>query len=62
MSEEQTSEKRFFWISMGYATFGVESTNGVVTKAAPIARWMIGKTLEQIKSHLVKHKANVVEL
>lgn len=36
---------RFFYINIGYAVFGIESDNNIITKTAPIAKWMIGKTL-----------------
>lgn len=39
-----TPPVRGVWISLSYATFGIEvAEDGYVEDAAPIARWMIGK-------------------
>jgi len=54
--------RRLFWISLNYATFGIESDNNTVVHAAPIARWMVGKTLSEIKPWLIKRGAKVVEV
>lgn len=53
---------RFFWVNIHYATFGISSENNIVTDAAPIAKWMIGKTLQEIKPWLLNKKAKVIEL
>jgi hypothetical protein len=53
---------RFFWVDIHYATFGIEANNNTVTLAAPIAKWMIGKTLQEIKPWLLSKKAKVIEL
>jgi len=34
---------RLIWVSLPYATFGIITREGMVTGAAPIARWTIGK-------------------
>lgn len=54
--------KRSFWVSLNYATFGVESDNSIVINTAPIAKWMKGKTLKEIKPWLVSKGAKVVEI
>lgn len=36
-------------IELSYAVFGIETRGDVVMKAAPIARWMRGKTLERVE-------------
>ena len=54
-------EVRHFWVDIGYGTFYLGAKNGVVIEAAPIANWMINKTLEEIKPWLVKREASVVE-
>lgn len=33
----------WIWISLHYATFGVEVRDGRIVDAAPIARWAVGK-------------------
>jgi hypothetical protein len=38
------SERRLLWISLTWATFGLDVVDGLVTEAAPIARWCKGKT------------------
>lgn len=54
---------RAFWVDIGYACFGIASDGeGVVREAAPIAAWMIGKTLQEIKPFLLKRRAKVMEL
>jgi len=54
---------RVFWVDIGYACFGIASdSRGVVREAAPIAAWMIGKTLAEIKPFFLKKRAKVVEL
>ena len=54
--------RRSFWISLSYATFGVESENNIVINTAPIAKWMKGKTLQEIKPWLLSKGAKVIEL
>jgi hypothetical protein len=51
-----------FWISLDYATFGVLCKGEIVIEAAPIASWMIGKSLKEIKPFLLKRRAIVQEL
>lgn len=46
---------RWAYISLPYATFAVELKGDHVAEAAPIARWMIGKSLEFV-SMWVKSK------
>jgi len=53
---------RCFYISLPYATFGIISSEGKIIEAAPIAAWMIGKTLQEIKPWLVKRRAVVKEV
>lgn len=53
---------RGFWVDIGYATFGIFSENNVIMDTAPIAHWMVGKTLQEIKPWLIKKKAKVIEI
>lgn len=53
---------RSFWIDIHYACFGIISQDGIVTDTAPIAAWMKGKSLQEVKPWLVKKKAVVEEL
>jgi len=54
--------KRFFWCDIHYACVGIEATDGIVTLAAPIVKWMLGKTLAEVKTWLVSKKAIVKEI
>lgn len=56
------ANKRLFQVDVGYACFGIVSEDDVVTLAAPIAKWMEGKTLQQIKPWLLAKKAIVKEV
>lgn len=48
---------------MGYARFGiVADSRGVACEAAPIAAWMVGKTLQEIKPFLLRKEAKAVEI
>jgi hypothetical protein len=53
---------RYFWIDIHYACFGIIATEDVVSEAPPIARWMVGKSLADIKSWLLNKKAKVLEI
>ncbi len=54
---------RCFWVDLGYACFGIAADgDGVVREAAPIAAWMLGKTLQEIKPFLLRKGAKVVEI
>lgn len=53
---------RLFHIDVVYACFGIEATNGTITMTAPIADWMKGKKLEEVKPWLLKRKAKVTEI
>jgi len=33
------------YVDLPYACFGIVSADGIVTEAAPIGRWMIGKPI-----------------
>jgi len=53
--------KRWFWISLSYATFGVAIEHGIVTDAAPIAGWALGKPARELAFYRRKG-AKIVEL
>lgn len=42
------------WVSLPYATFGIEVDGGRVIDAAPIAHWMIGKDTRFIREWIKK--------
>ena len=47
---------------MHYATYGIKVENGRITEAAPIARWMVGKPVEEVFDWLTKKRAVLVRL
>jgi len=49
-----------WYVSLPYATFAVQFTNGIVTATPPIARWMNGKSWEQVYDW-VKFKKGAME-
>lgn len=50
------------WISLPYATFGLEVENGIITDAAPISRLSIGKSVEFVKSYYLKKGAKIEQI
>jgi len=54
--------ERLFQIDIGYACFGIVSENSIVIQTAPIANWMKGKRLKEIKPYLLKKRAKVIEI
>jgi hypothetical protein len=36
------------WIDLPYACYGVRVENNYIVEAPPIARWMVGKTVQQV--------------
>lgn len=53
--------ERYFYVSLPYATFGVGIRDGVVTSAAPIAAWALGKPAKAL-SFYRKKGAEIVEI
>lgn len=41
-----------FWVDTGYACGGVICQNGRVIEAAPIYRWMVGRSMAEIEKGL----------
>jgi hypothetical protein len=54
--------EEWYYIELSYATFGIAAEDGVVTKAAPIAAWSIGKTLKQYLQWVEKKKGKAIKL
>jgi hypothetical protein len=46
-------------ISLPFATFGLLSTNGTITRTAPIARWAQGKPLAAVLDYYRRRGAAV---
>lgn len=53
---------RLLQVDTGYACFGIVVTDGVVTEAAPIAKWAVGKTLTEVTAHFSRKSAQVREV
>lgn len=47
------------WISLRWATFGMEVDGGIVTSAAPIARWCVGKDAKWAMRYWMERGAEV---
>jgi hypothetical protein len=56
------NRRRLFWCNVPFACFGFETFDDVVVQAAPIAKWMIGQTLRQIRPWCVRKRAKVREV
>ena len=54
---------KLYWISLSYATFGVITDNyNIITEAAPIGKWMIGKTILEVYSWVLKKRGEIKEI
>jgi hypothetical protein len=48
-----------YWISLKFATFVISATNDVITIAAPIANWTIGKNVHVVLDYFRKKGATI---
>lgn len=57
-------DRYWVWVSLDYATYGFEVEGERVKMAAPIARWMVGKPVEEVVAWLYKRgpKVSLVRL
>jgi len=62
MSTPATPQTTLYWISTPRATFGVVTEQGIVTQAAPIARWTISKTIERVLDYYRQRGAIIIEV
>lgn len=51
-----------YYVSLSYATFMITIEDDVCTKAAPIAKWMVGKSSGEISNWVVKKQGTVTKL
>jgi hypothetical protein len=49
-------------VDTGYACFCLVVRDGVVVEAAPIAKWVMGKSVEYVVSYFRRKGASVVEV
>lgn len=52
-------ESVLYQVKLPYAVFGIVLTDGVVSEAAPIGKWMVGKSLNFIKAWVLQRKGTV---
>lgn len=62
MKTQTVNTERWFFVNVHYACFGIGAEDSKIFFAPPIATWMIGKTLQEIKPWLLQKKAQVIEL
>lgn len=51
-----------YWINLPYACFGIVVENNKVVRAAPIAKWALGKDIQFVLNFYKKKKAEIKEL
>ena len=51
-----------WWVSLDYATFGLQTTDGIVTDAPPIARWTMGKSESTVLNYFRRKGATIKPL
>jgi hypothetical protein len=51
--------KRWIWVSLPYATFGIAVSAGVVVEAAPIARWTLGRDEREVAGYFRRRGAEM---
>lgn len=54
------TKRKLYQVRLSYSCFGVVAEDGVVTAAAPLAGWAVGKTLEEFESW-VRSKGGTVQ-
>ncbi len=51
--------KRWIWISLSYATFGIAVADGVVVDAPPIAKWALGRDEREVAGYYRRRGAQI---
>ena len=46
--------EKWYYVHVRNACFGVRTTNEIVTKVAPIGKWMMGKHITKVKAIVEK--------
>jgi hypothetical protein len=54
--------KRLFYCDIHYACFGFEATNNIITLCPPMIKWMMGKSLSEVKRWFLNKKATIKEI
>ena len=53
---------KLYYIDIGYACFGIMTDGSKCIIAAPIARWMVNRTLDEIIAWVKSKKGTIKEL
>jgi len=53
---------KWYRITLSYACYGIAVEDGVIKKAAPVARWSIGKRLEYFERWIRRKGGTIEEL
>ena len=53
--------QKLYRVNLSYACYGIVTENDTITKAPPIAGWMLGKTIQDIEEWICK-KAGTLKL
>jgi hypothetical protein len=53
--------KELYVADIGYACFGVVVEDDIVKDAPPIARWLLGKNVEKLKSYVKQRNGKLVK-
>lgn len=54
---------RLWQVRLSYAVFGViTDALGVVVEAAPVGRWMVGKSIDVVRRWVASKRGDVVDL
>jgi len=53
---------RLIWVNLPYACYGILTTDGKVTFAPPIARWMVGRSETFIAAWIKRKGGRFVDL
>lgn len=56
------SARRWIWVSLPHATFGLAVEGGRVVDAAPIARWAVGRPELEVADYYRRRGARFVPL
>ena len=46
-------------VKLPYAVFGMVATNGIVSEAAPIGKWMVGKSLDYVSAWVSQRNGTI---
>lgn len=56
---DQDNAVTWYYVELPYATFAIEVNGSAVTEAPPIARWMVGRLLDDVKEWIKKKEGKI---